>query len=73
MFERGGARVVTDAVSLEFLKGAVIEYEDSLMRSAFQVSTCTNVFLGSCRDGKLQGGPNCQHHTFQANFRLHGP
>jgi hypothetical protein len=38
VFERGGARVVTDAVSLEFLKGAVIEFEDSLMRSAFQVS-----------------------------------
>jgi hypothetical protein len=30
-------RVVTDAVSLEFLRGAVIEFEDSLMRSAFKV------------------------------------
>jgi hypothetical protein len=37
VFERGGAAVVTDPVSLEFLRGAVIEYEDSLMRSAFQV------------------------------------
>ncbi|KIY99107.1 putative Iron-sulfur cluster assembly 2 like protein [Monoraphidium neglectum] len=42
VFERGGARVVTDAVSLEFLKGAVIEFEDSLMRSAFQVAANPN-------------------------------
>ncbi|GBF90297.1 iron-sulfur cluster assembly protein, mitochondrial [Raphidocelis subcapitata] len=42
VFERGGARLVTDAVSLGFLKGAVIEYEDSLMRSAFQVATNPN-------------------------------
>lgn len=42
VFERGGARLVTDAVSLEFLKGAVIEFEDSLMRSAFQVAQNPN-------------------------------
>lgn len=37
MFERDGVALVCDAVSLDFLKGAVVEYEDSLMRSAFQV------------------------------------
>eukprot|EP00882_Tetradesmus_deserticola_P014255 GHRQ01015153.1.p2 GENE.GHRQ01015153.1~~GHRQ01015153.1.p2 ORF type:complete len:174 (+),score=47.24 GHRQ01015153.1:214-735(+) len=37
VFERDGVRVVCDAVSLDFLRGAVLEYEDSLMRSAFQV------------------------------------
>lgn len=38
VFESGGAKLVTDGVSLEFLKGAVVEFEDSLMRSAFQAS-----------------------------------
>ncbi|KAI8465849.1 MAG: hypothetical protein J3K34DRAFT_76823 [Monoraphidium minutum] len=42
VFERGGARLVTDAVSLEFLQGAVVEYEDSLMRSAFQIASNPN-------------------------------
>jgi hypothetical protein len=37
VFERDGVAVVCDPVSLDFLKGAVVEYEDSLMRSAFQV------------------------------------
>jgi hypothetical protein len=41
VFERAGARVVTDAVSLEFLRGAVVEFEDNLMRSAFKVGTGT--------------------------------
>lgn len=38
VFERDGVRVVCDTVSIDFLRGAVLEYEDSLMRSAFQVS-----------------------------------
>jgi Fe-S cluster assembly iron-binding protein IscA len=37
VFERDGVRVVCDTVSIDFLRGAVLEYEDSLMRSAFQV------------------------------------
>lgn len=37
MFEREGVQVVCDTVSMDFLSGAVIEFEDSLMRSAFQV------------------------------------
>jgi Fe-S cluster assembly iron-binding protein IscA len=42
VFEKGGARVVCDTVSLGFLRGAVVEYEDSLMRSAFQVRMTNN-------------------------------
>jgi hypothetical protein len=37
VFERDGVQVVCDTVSMDFLKGAVVEFEDSLMRSAFQV------------------------------------
>lgn len=37
MYERDGVQVVCDTVSMDFLKGAVVEYEDNLMRSAFQV------------------------------------
>lgn len=37
VFERDGVKVVCDSISLDFLKGAVVEFEDSLMRSAFQV------------------------------------
>eukprot|EP00197_Chlamydomonas_leiostraca_P010958 CAMPEP_0202884852 /NCGR_PEP_ID=MMETSP1391-20130828/41356_1 /ASSEMBLY_ACC=CAM_ASM_000867 /TAXON_ID=1034604 /ORGANISM="Chlamydomonas leiostraca, Strain SAG 11-49" /LENGTH=185 /DNA_ID=CAMNT_0049568085 /DNA_START=9 /DNA_END=566 /DNA_ORIENTATION=+ len=42
VFEKAGSKVVTDSVSLEFLKGAKLEYEDSLMRSAFVISTNPN-------------------------------
>ena len=39
VFEHDGCRVVCDAVSLEFIKGSRIEFEDTLMRSAFVVRT----------------------------------
>eukprot|EP00879_Flechtneria_rotunda_P009512 GHRR01009956.1.p1 GENE.GHRR01009956.1~~GHRR01009956.1.p1 ORF type:complete len:148 (+),score=39.30 GHRR01009956.1:200-643(+) len=32
VFERDGVRVVCDSVSMDFLRGAVVEFEDSLMR-----------------------------------------
>ena len=38
VFEKDGCKVVCDTVSLEFLKGSKIEFEDTLMRSAFVVS-----------------------------------
>ncbi|GAB4821281.1 hypothetical protein N2152v2_008327 [Parachlorella kessleri] len=38
VFERDGIRVVCDNLSLEFLRGATIDYESDLMRSAFVVS-----------------------------------
>jgi iron-sulfur cluster assembly accessory protein len=42
VFEREGARVLVDEVSLGLLKGAVVEYEDTLMRSAFHVASNPN-------------------------------
>jgi Fe-S cluster assembly iron-binding protein IscA len=38
VFTQRGVQVVCDNTSLEFLQGAVIEFEDTLMRSAFHVS-----------------------------------
>ena len=37
VFERDGCTVVCDTVSLELIKGSKIEFEESLMRSAFVV------------------------------------
>lgn len=37
-----GANVVCDTTSFEFLKGATLEYEDSLMRSAFVIASNPN-------------------------------
>lgn len=42
VFERDGVQVVCDTVSMDFLKGAVVEFEDSLMRSAFQIASNPN-------------------------------
>jgi iron-sulfur cluster assembly accessory protein len=51
LFEVGGARVVCDSVSLELLRGATVEFEDSLMRSAFQARACAAAVRGSARGG----------------------
>ncbi len=37
VFEQDGGRVVCDTVSLEFLRGSTLEFEDTLMRAAFTV------------------------------------
>jgi len=41
-FERGGARLLVDEVSLGMLRGAVVDFEDTLMRSAFHVASNPN-------------------------------
>ena len=42
VFERDGARVVCDATSYDMLRGSRIEFEDSLMRSAFVIGANPN-------------------------------
>ena len=37
--ESEGARVVVDNVSLELLRGASVDFEDDLMRSAFAITS----------------------------------
>jgi len=37
VFERGGARVVVDEVSLEFLKGAEVDFVEDLLGAYFKV------------------------------------
>lgn len=37
VFEKDGQHVVTDSTSLEFLRGAVIDYTESMMRSGFSI------------------------------------
>lgn len=39
VFDQGGAKVVCDATSLGFLKGAKVAFEQTLMRSAFVVAS----------------------------------
>lgn len=50
VFERDGVRVVCDDVSLEFLKGAIVDFESDLMRSAFVVAANPNA-ASSCGCG----------------------
>ena len=38
VIERSGAKLVVDEMSLELLRGATVDFEDDMMRSAFVVS-----------------------------------
>ena len=38
IFEKEGVKVVSDSLSLEFLKGSVVDFESDLMRSGFVVA-----------------------------------
>ncbi len=37
VFERDGAHVVVDTASLQFIKGATLDFEQELIRSAFAI------------------------------------
>ncbi|EFN54550.1 hypothetical protein CHLNCDRAFT_135340 [Chlorella variabilis] len=50
LFERDGVRLVCDDISLEFLKGAVVDFESDLMRSAFVIHNNPNA-ASSCGCG----------------------
>lgn len=42
LFHRDGACVVTDAVSLDLVRGATLDWDDSMMRSAFAMTNNPN-------------------------------
>ncbi|CAG9111940.1 unnamed protein product [Plutella xylostella] len=49
VFQRDGVKVVVDETSLEYIKGAQIDYHTELIRSAFRVVQNPNADLGcSC-------------------------
>ena len=41
VFEHRGVRMVTDDVSLEFVKGATVDYVQELIKSTFEVQTAS--------------------------------
>ncbi|KAI5664752.1 hypothetical protein M9H77_24075 [Catharanthus roseus] len=47
IFERDGVKLVVDKISLDFVKGATVDYVEELIRSAFQVSTNPSA-VGGC-------------------------
>lgn len=49
MFERGGAKVVIDELSLSFLAGSTVDYHQELIRSSFRIIENPNAELAcSC-------------------------
>lgn len=40
IFEKDGVKLVVDKISLDFVKGATVDYVEELIRSAFQVCHC---------------------------------
>ena len=49
VFERGGARVVIDELSLSFLAGSTVDYHRELIRSSFRIIGNPNAELAcSC-------------------------
>ncbi|KAA8518577.1 hypothetical protein F0562_016051 [Nyssa sinensis] len=47
IFERDGVKLVVDKISLDFVKGATVDYAEELIRSAFQVATNPSA-VGGC-------------------------
>ncbi|KQJ98049.1 iron-sulfur assembly protein IscA-like 2, mitochondrial [Brachypodium distachyon] len=47
VFEKDGVKLVVDDISYDFVKGATVDYEEELIRSAFVVSTNPSA-VGGC-------------------------
>ncbi|CAK9151995.1 unnamed protein product [Ilex paraguariensis] len=47
IFERDGVKLVVDKISLDFVRGATVDYVEELIRSAFQVATNPSA-VGGC-------------------------
>jgi len=47
IFEKDGVKLVVDKISLDFVKGATVDYVEELIRSAFQVTTNPSA-VGGC-------------------------
>lgn len=45
VFERDGVKLVVDKISLDFVKGATVDYVEELIRSAFQVNCLSIVHI----------------------------
>ena len=49
VFERDGAKVVVDELSLSFLDGSTVDYDEELIRSAFRIENIPQAEKGcSC-------------------------
>ncbi len=47
MVEHGGAKIVVDKISMDFLSGATLNYKEQLIGSAFHIEDNPNA-VGSC-------------------------
>ena len=45
VFETDGVKLVVDGISYDFVKGATVDYEEELIRSAFVVSSKLRFFI----------------------------
>ena len=45
VFDYGGAKLVVDSVSYEFVRGATVDFVDELIKSTFEASRCPSTSL----------------------------